>query len=335
MATATGNHQASNARNRLDRTGTVRVVIGVHNNVKYTLECLSAFARQTYWPIEVIIVDDGSTDGTAERVREKFPAVIVLRGDGNLWWTGTMRVGIEYVMRHSRQGDYILSMNNDVIFEPDYVEGLVAVSERRGRAAQQGEPRSAERALVGSHGVVRGTGKISVQGGRFDWRVGRSNQDIRQLQDPNDSAILHKLDFLYGRGMLIPVEVVEAIGNFDNRNFIQMRSDKEFSYRAARAGFPLVISLTAKVYVAETPETSSVSFSATPTISYAQAWRVLAHKNSSYHLPTGWRFIKKCCPPSLRWRNYALFLLSAFDRSLGRTIPLYYAIELYRRLLRG
>lgn len=302
---------------------TVFAVVGVHNNVKYTLECLTAFTRQTYRPLRVIVVDDGSTDGTAERVGERFPTVTVLREDGNLWWTGAMRVGIEHVMQQAQTGDFILSMNNDVVFDPSYLAGLVKVSQSYGRA------------LVGSHGVVRQTGKISVQGGRFDWRDGRSNQNIEDLRDPADPTILHRLDFLYGRGMLIPVEVVKTIGNFDDKHFIQKRSDKEFSYRAAQAGFPLVISLTAKVYVAETPETSSVAFSTSPTISYAQAWRVLTHKNSSYHLPTGWRFIKKCCPPSLRGRNYALFLLSAFDRSFGRVVPLYYLIRFYRSLVRG
>lgn len=301
--------------------GQVYVVIGVYNNVKYTLECLAAFGRQTYKPIKIIVVDDGSTDSTTEKIHQQFPDVTVLRGDGNLWWTGAMRVGIEHVMKQARQGDYILSMNNDVIFEPDYVEGLVAVSKAR------------QNAVVGSHGIIRGTNKISVQGGRFEWQWGRSNQSMNDLRDPADQNILHKLDFLYGRGMLIPMEVVQEVGNFDDKNFTQRRSDKEFSYRAARAGWPVVISLKSLVYVTETAETSSTAFSSTPTISYKQAWRVLTHVNSPNHLPTGWRFVTQCCPPKYRLRNYALFLLTAFDRSFGRTIPLYYVIKLYRRLI--
>lgn len=301
----------------------VYAVIGVHNNVRYTLECLAAFAQQAYTPLHVVVVDDGSTDGTAELVRQHFPDITVLRGDGNLWWTGAMRLGIEHVMTQAVPGDFILSMNNDVIFEPNYVAGLAAVSEARGRA------------LVGSHGIVRGTDKISVQGGRFEWRYGRSNQSIDDLRDPSDPTILHKLDFLYGRGMLIPVEVVENVGNFNDRDFIQRRSDKEFSYRAARAGWPVVISLKSKVYVTETPATSSVAFSESPTISYRHAWRVLTHVNSPNHLPTGWRFVKQCCPKKYRLRNYALFLLTAFDRSFGRTVPLYYLIKAYRWRIRG
>jgi GT2 family glycosyltransferase len=324
--------QAASARHKISpgnrltdisRAGVVHAVIGVHNNVNYTIECLTALAEQTYSSLQVIIVDDGSTDGTTQLVRQRFPTTTVLQGDGNLWWTGTMRVGIEHVMKHAKPGDFILSMNNDVIFESDYVAGLVAVSEARGRV------------IVGSHGIIRGTDKISVQGGRFEWRYGRSNQSIEALRDPADPNILHKLDFLYGRGMLVPVEVVKDVGNFNDRDFKQRRSDKEFSYRAARAGWPLIISLTSLVYVTETPATSSIAFSASPTISYHQAWRVLAHVNSPNHLPTGWRFIKQCCPREYRLRNYALFLLTAFDRSFGRTAPLYYLIKGYRWLIRA
>lgn len=300
----------------------VHVVIGVHNNVKYTLECLAAFAEQTYQPITITVVDDGSTDGTTEKIHEQFPAATVLRGDGNLWWTGAMRAGTEHVMTSAKPGDYILSMNNDVIFDPDYVAGLVKVSRQRGGA------------LVGSHGIVRGSNKISVQGGRFEWQWGRSNQSIEGLRDPADPNILQNLDFLYGRGMIIPIEVVHQVGNFNDRDFIQRRSDKEFSYRAARAGWPMVISLKSLVYVTETPETSSIAFSATPTISYTQAWRILTHVNSPNHLPTGWRFITQCCPRKYRLRNYFLFLLTAFDRSFGRTVPLYYVIRVYRRLIK-
>lgn len=301
---------------------TVYVVIGVHNNVNYTLECLAALAKQTYSSLHTIVVDDGSTDKTTELVHQKFSDVTVLPGDGKLWWTGTMRMGIEHVIQRAKLGDFILSMNNDVIFDPEYVAGLVAISQARGRA------------LVGSHGIIRGTNRISVQGGRFDWQYGRSNQSIDTLRDPADPNILYKLDFLYGRGMLIPIEVVKKIGNFNDRDFIQRRSDKEFSYRAARAGFPVVISLKSQVYVTETPETSSAAFSTSPTISYAQAWRVLTHINSPNHLPTGWRFITQCCPPKWRLRNYALFLLTAFDRSFGRTVPLYYVVQGYRRIFR-
>jgi len=66
----------------------VAVVVPVYNKIELTIRFLESFQQITYPNYSMIIVDDGSRDGTAEILRARFPEVIVLKGDGNLWWSG-------------------------------------------------------------------------------------------------------------------------------------------------------------------------------------------------------------------------------------------------------
>jgi len=66
----------------------VYTIIPVHNRKEFTRNCLRSLQRQTVSDrLRIIVVDDGSEDGTDEMLAAEFPEVIVLRGDGNLFWT--------------------------------------------------------------------------------------------------------------------------------------------------------------------------------------------------------------------------------------------------------
>jgi GT2 family glycosyltransferase len=71
------------------------IVIPVHNRRDFTRECLLSLRKQTYKNFKVIIVDDGSMDGTGDMIEKDFPEVIPLKGDGELWWTGATNMGVE------------------------------------------------------------------------------------------------------------------------------------------------------------------------------------------------------------------------------------------------
>ena len=78
----------------------IDIVIPVHNRKQYTRDCLHSLQKQTISSYRVIIVDDGSTDGTREMLRREFPEVIVLTGDGNLFWTGQLLEEDDTIFNH-------------------------------------------------------------------------------------------------------------------------------------------------------------------------------------------------------------------------------------------
>ena len=105
----------------------IYIVIPVHNRKAYTLGCLADLTKQTLTEKRVIVVDDGSTDGTAELVARQFPDVIILTGNGSLWWAGAMNFGIRYVLDKLTPDvdDFILALNDDIQVRPDYLASLL------------------------------------------------------------------------------------------------------------------------------------------------------------------------------------------------------------------
>src|SRR5688572_24373538 len=95
----------------------VEVVTPVHNRKELTLGCLRSLfsADSAGLDLHAIVVDDGSSDGTSAALRQEFPDVEIVRGDGSLWYTGGMNRGIEAAMKHDP--DFVLAINNDSEFD--------------------------------------------------------------------------------------------------------------------------------------------------------------------------------------------------------------------------
>src|ERR1700687_4774995 len=115
----------------LQRTeSTIWACVAVFNRIQYTRGCLELLLAQTYPKLRTIVVDDGSSDGTYDMVHVEHPEVVLLRGDGSLYWTGAMRLGIEYILAHCAADDYVLFLNDDLVFAPDLVEKLLEIVRR-------------------------------------------------------------------------------------------------------------------------------------------------------------------------------------------------------------
>ena len=96
------------------------IVIPNWNGVQHLRVCLDALRAQTYPQIEVILVDNGSTDGSQALVEEHYPEVRWLGLETNLGLTGGNNAGFR-----AAQGEVLISLNNDTEADPNFVEALV------------------------------------------------------------------------------------------------------------------------------------------------------------------------------------------------------------------
>lgn len=221
----------------------ISIVVPVHNRKEFTRQCLTCLSAQTYHNFQVIVVDDGSTDGTGEMIAQEFSDVVVLRGNGNLWWTEATNWGIRYAQQHRvrREAHFVLTLNDDTFVGPDYLQTLID-------AYQRFKP-----CLIGSVSVNRdnpnqleyaGTSmELYTAGGRH--LAADYNHDYLELLRRTTYVESHSLP---GRGMLIPMDVFDRIGLFDAQRFVHYMSDIEFSLRARKAGYRLIVNVASLVY---------------------------------------------------------------------------------------
>ena len=101
-------------------------VVVVNWNSQADLEaCVSSLLAGTHGELEVIVVDNGSCDGSAEMVRERFPQVLLLAEQENLGFAEACNRGIA-----ASSAPWVVMLNNDAVVEPGWAEAMVAAAER-------------------------------------------------------------------------------------------------------------------------------------------------------------------------------------------------------------
>ncbi|MCB2407992.1 glycosyltransferase family 2 protein [Hymenobacter lucidus] len=206
------------------------IVIPVFNRWAFTEACLRSLQEQTQPDFRVIVVDDGSTDGTGEQLRRQFPEVEVVEGTGQLFWTAGVNAGIRRALQQG--ADRVLTLNNDVVAAPDFVERMLHWAQRMPTA------------LLGPLELDVHTRQPVYGGEVFSWLT-HTRRDLLATLGPEERHGLHPVTYLPGRGLLIPAAVFAAIGLFDEKRLPHYLADFDFTSVARRHGFPVYINYDA------------------------------------------------------------------------------------------
>ncbi len=209
----------------------VCVVIPVHNRKKLTEACLISLYYQTVKSDYIIVVDDGSSDGTTEMITSQFREVIVLEGNGNLFWTAAINMGIRHAL--SLGADYVLTMNNDTVASTDFIEKMMV--------------HAGPTILLGALDIDIHTNTPYYGGELFNWRTGHSKYLLASLNKA-DQVGLHEVSLFPGRGLLIPRQVFEKIGLFEEKRLPHYLADYDFTQLARNNGFRVFCNYDAKLY---------------------------------------------------------------------------------------
>lgn len=198
----------------------VTAVLACHNRRARTLECLASYyAQETTTPatLSAVLVDDGSSDGTAVAVREWFPATNVIEGDGNLFWARAMALA-EQVALSQEDPDYLLWLNDDVVLDQSALSRLVATAGRNSEACI-------------AVGALRDpvTKEIAYSGVRR-----RGLHPLRMdLVTPADEPI--EVETFNGNVVLVPRSAATRIGPIDGA-LVHAAADFDYGLRAREAG---------------------------------------------------------------------------------------------------
>lgn len=194
----------------------VYILLPVHNRREITRSFVECLAAQTFTNYHLVLIDDGSTDGTAEMVQERIPSTTVLRGDGSWWWAGSLQQGLNW-LKQSRTEDkaIVLVINDDVRFAPDYLDRAVRLMAGRIRTLLLSRFRKPQT------GEVQETGVIA---------------DLRRLRFTVASSA-DRVNCLSTRGLFAYWEDIRTIGGFHPTLLPHYLSDYEYTMRAHRKGF--------------------------------------------------------------------------------------------------
>jgi GT2 family glycosyltransferase len=259
------------------------VVVPVHNGLDYTTVCLEQVRRLQGPDLMVIVVDDGSSDGTASYLAKKHPDVHVLPGSGSLWWSGAVNVGCRFAIEQG--ATRLLLINNDNLqMSPNLIPELERVLHDYGGLA----------GAVMVEDRPTGRREVVAAGGRLNWR----SRGI-ELRDGPREAVVHRVraedvecDWLPGAALAFGREVFLDLDGFDARTFPQYRGDVDFTTRARNAGYKCVVTHAAWV-VNDTTQTW-INFGR--RLTYREFGLGLVSFRSAYNLRETIRFAWRHCP---------------------------------------
>lgn len=217
------------------------VIIPVYNRRETTLSCLrqleKCLAGICY---SFIVIDDGSTDGTSEAVHNYSSDIMLLHGNGNLWWTGAVEMGRVYAIKQNFT--HLLIVNDDLEFEKDFFLPIIEVCRKYSDALI-----GAVKVDASDHQTILCSGYL-VKGNCLHFIDPYAG---RKTSNSEDEIV--KVDALAGAVLLIPVHAAEAIGPFSVHDFPHNFGDLEYTYRASKLGYPCYTASRSRTYTIPNP----------------------------------------------------------------------------------
>ena len=103
----------------------VSIVIPNWDGKDYLKDCLDSLCEISYHDYMVVVVDNGSSDGSVELLKSKYTDVVIIENKENLGFSAACNKGIEYSIKNGF--DYVLLLNNDTIVEKDFLSKMVYI----------------------------------------------------------------------------------------------------------------------------------------------------------------------------------------------------------------
>lgn len=213
----------------------VFIIIVNWNGGNITVDCLDSLSKLSYRNVQTLVVDNASSDGSVDAIRNRFPDVMVLEMKENLRFAGGTNAGITYGLEHG--GEMFLLLNNDTTVDQGFLSAMVD------RITSSGEIGMVAPKIY-YHGDPN---RIWFAGGSISmWTGTMKHTGIRET-DNGQYDILKEIEYTTGCCVLVKREVVERVGLLDE-SYSMYTEDADWSMRVRRAGYTIVYEPNAKIW---------------------------------------------------------------------------------------
>lgn len=200
-------------------TEKIYILLPVHNRRDMTRRFIECLRTQTFRQYHLVLIDDGSTDGTEKMIRKLISSITILKGRGNWWWAGSLQQGYEWLKSQNLPlNDVVLIINDDTNFKADFLEKAMQLL------------RKYSKTLLLAQCYNQKTRELIDAGVHVDWR---------KLAFEH-AATPEEINCLSTRGLFLRVSDFFEIGGFYPKLLPHYLSDYEFTIRAQWKGMKLM-----------------------------------------------------------------------------------------------
>lgn len=213
------------------KDSSVAIILLNWNGFEFTKACIESLLQVKYRDFKIILVDNGSVDGSLHKLSGLFPDVLFLESKENLGFTGGNNLGMNYALE--KGFDYILLLNNDTVVDKGFLSPLVERLKNSPNCA-------AVQPLIY---FLHDRGKLWNAGGRYLKWLAKSET----LYNRFDSVQPYSTDWITGCAIMVKSSLIQQIGLLDNTYFAYFE-DVDWSLRMRKSGYELEVVPSSKIY---------------------------------------------------------------------------------------
>jgi len=211
----------------------VSVIVLNYNAGELLLNCIESIKKSAYKNLEVIVVDNISTDKSQETCKEKYPDIKLIQNDENFGYCEGNNIGIR-----EAEGDYIIILNPDTIVESNWIEELISAYNKFGEGLYQPKHLSLNEKTV----YMSAGNMLNIFG--FGYAREKGNKDENQFNK------IEEISYASGTCLFTSSNVLKKVGLFDPFIFLY-HDDLDLGWRASQLGIKSYYVPTSLIYHAE------------------------------------------------------------------------------------
>ena len=202
----------------MDKVSLVSIIVLNYNAGQLLLNCVDSLKKSTYTNLEIIVVDNISSDGSQTKCMEKYPDIKLIQNEKNLGYCGGNNIGIK-----EANGEFIVILNPDTIVEPNWINELISAYNEFGEGLYQPKILS-----LNEENIIQSTGNMLHIFG-FGFARDKGNKIVDKKED------IEKIGYASGTCLFTSRKVIEKVGLLDEFLFLY-HDDLDLGWRAAQIG---------------------------------------------------------------------------------------------------